>query len=252
MEFVPCCTKAFDNILFITLDKSQGTHWNTAFRCIHIPSLVIATQLPGGSLSLTKNAFTELLPNCIMESRARGSIRFVHTKIYSIHACPPTYPRYCFIIKRFLGQSRGVEWEVLEVEIDLSIPGPVKIFSRVSQQDTVQRPTCLLHDNDEDLLLYIPLERGYLPRGSLNVRFLRAGKPDEGRVARLGGADKMRLSGISVDRDAGYVIIWAAENHWTRGCSFIWWLDERKAGDTVYSRVKELILSWSSGLLRPF
>jgi hypothetical protein len=28
-------------------------------------------------------------------------------------------------------------------------------------------------------------------------------------VARLGGVDKMRLSGLSVDRDAGYVIIWA-------------------------------------------
>src|SRR5258706_4784100 len=249
MEFVPRCTKAFDDILFITHDSSDSTHWNTAFRCIHIPSLVIAAQLPGGSLSLMENAFAELLPKSSMESRATGSICSVHTTIYSIRACPPTYPRYCFIIKRCLRQSRGVEWEVLEVEIDLSIPGPIKIFSRVSQQYTVQRPTLLIHDNDEDLLLYLPLGRP-----SLSVRLLRVGKPDKGRVARLGGADKMRLSGISVDRDAGYVIIWAAENRsqGTRRCSFVWWLDERRAGDTVYSRTKGLISSYSRGLLTRF
>ena len=250
MESVPHCTKLVDDVLFVTVDISDSTYWSVPFRCIHIPSLVISTQLPGGSLSLTKNAFSVLLPKCIMELPEAGSPFPVHTTIYSIRACPPTYPRYCFSIKRFLRESRGVEWEVLEVEIDLTIPGPIKIFNRVSRQYTVQRPTYPFYDSDEDLLLYLPSGRRGQPRASPSVRFLRVGKPDKWRVARLGGVDKMRLTGLSVDRDAGYVIIWATED-WsrsTRECGFIFWLDEKKSGDMVYSRTKELISSWSRGL----
>src|SRR6266853_1222470 len=146
MGFIPRCTKAVDDILFVTLATSDGTDWTTSYRCIHIPSLVISTELPGGSLSLTENAFAVLLPKCIMESRAMDSPFPIPTKIYSIPACPPTHPRYCFIIKRFVGQSQGVQWEVLEVEIDLSIHGPIKIFSRVSQQYTIQCSTSPLHN----------------------------------------------------------------------------------------------------------
>src|SRR5258706_3682166 len=185
-----------------------------------------------------------------MESRMTGS----NTTIYSIPACTPTRPRYCFIIKRFVGGPRGVEWEVIEVEIDLSTPGPIKIFSRVSWQYTVQRPTYRLHDSDDDLLLYLPLGRRGQPRASPSVRLLRVGKPDKWRVAKIERVDKLRLSGISVDRDAGFVIISEAED-WTwspRDCSYICWLDERKAGDAVYSRTKQLISSWSRGLLRRF
>src|SRR5258706_7097278 len=253
MAFVPRCTRVVDDVLFVTLVRTDSTHWNTSFRCIHIPSLVISTQLPGGSLSLTENAFAVLLPKCIMESCATGSLFPVQTKIYSIPACPPTHPRYCFIIRRFGGLSRGVGWEVLEVEIDLSIPAPIKIFSSVNQQYTV-RSTSPFHDSDCDLLLYFPLGLGGQPRTSPSVRFLRVGKPDKGRVARLRGVDKMRLTGLSVDRDAGYVIIRAEEGspQSTRDCSFIWWLDERKPGNMVYSRTKELISSWSRGLLRRF
>src|SRR5258706_5240854 len=189
-----------------------------------------------------------------MESHATGSPFSLQTKIYSISACPPTHPRYCFIIRRFGGQPRGVGWEVLEVEIDLSIPGPIKVFSRVSHQYNLQRSASPLHDNDEDLLLYFPLGRGGQPRASPSVRFLQVGKPDKGRAARLGGVDRMCLSGLSVDRGAGYVILWAAEG-WprsTRDCGSICWLGERKAGDMAYSRTRELISSWCRGLLQRF
>ena len=252
MAFVPRFTKVCDDILFIIRDIFDVTHRTTAYRCIHLPSLVISTQLPGGSLSLTENAFAVLLPKCIMESRAKGSPFLVHTKIYSIPGCPPTYPRYCFTIQRLPRQSQTVDWEVIEVEIDLSIPGPIKVFSRVSQQYTVQHPAFPLHDSDEDLLLYLPLGRGGLPPASLSVRFLRVGKLGKKRQARLGGLDKLRLSGLGVDRDAGYVIIWAAEGppQWYRQCSFIWWLDERNPGNTGHSRTREWISSWSRGLLR--
>ena len=254
MEFVPHCTKIVDDVLFLTIAIRHCTHWNTANRCIHIPSLVISAQLPGGSLSLTENAFAVLLPKCIMGSRISRSPLPVQTKVYSIPACPPTHPRYCFIIGRFLEQSRGMEWDVLEVEIDLNIPGPIKIFSTVSRQYTVQRPTYQLHDSDDDLLFYLSLGRKGQLRASPSVRFLRVGKPDKWRVARLGGVDKMRLSWLHVDRGAGYVIIWASEGcpRSTRDCGYIFWLDERKAHDMVYSRTKELISSWSRGLLWRF
>ena len=157
-------------------------------------------------------------------------------------------------MRRVLAQSKGVQWEVLEVEIDLSIPGPIKIFSRISQQYTVRRPNYPLHDSDDDLLLYLPLGRGRLPRASLSVQFLGVGKPGKRRLARLGEVGKLALCGLRLDKDAGYIIIWAAEDSpaYTQIRSFIWWLDERNPGNMVYSRTKELISSWSRGLLRRF
>ena len=254
MDFFPSCTKVFDDLLFTNLDNFDGVRTTTAYRCIHIPSLMISAQLPNGSLSLTKNAFAALLPKYVIELCATGPAFSIYTSICSIPACPPTHPRYCFIIKRFLQEPQRVEWEVLEVEIDLSIPGPIKIFSRISQQYAVQRPNYSLHDSDDDLLLYLPLGRGGLPRGSLSVQSLRVGKPGKGRLARLGGAGKMASCKLIVDKDAGYVIIWAAED-WPR-CSqirsFIWWLDERKPGNMLYSQAKELVSSWSHRVLRRF
>ena len=254
---MPCSTKVCDDLLFVNLSPPGSIDHDAVYRCIHIPSLVISTQLPGGSLSLTENAFSVLLPKCAMEARAGGPNCSCNAEIYSIPTCPSTYPRYCLILKRVLWESRRVDWEILEVEIDMSIPGPIKIFSRVSLQDIVQRPTYPLyplHDNHKDLLLSLPLRRGYLPRASLSVQFLRVGKPGEERVAKLGGVDKMRLSVLRVDRDAGYVIIWVGEDWpgWTRESSFIWWLGERTHGKIVFPRTKELILGWSRGLLKRF
>ena len=242
MQFVSLCTKVIDDLLFVHAERFEYTSRNTTYRCIHIPSLVGSTRLPDGSVSLTRNVFR---PECILELTAVGSISTLQTIIYSIPACPPTRPRYCFIIKRAPEGAWRVDWEVLEVEIDLRIPGPVKIFSSVSRQYRRQVSTYPLHDNDNDLQLYLPLGRESQPNASLSVRFLRVGKPDDVRVARLGGVDQMQLSGLSVDRDAGYVIIWA---QWNGGYSFIWWLDERQPGNMV-SQTKELISSWSRGLL---
>ena len=244
MEFFPRCTRVFDDVLFTCFDKSDDVaHLTTAYRCIHMPSLVISAQLPGGSFSLTGNAFAALLPKYVIELCATGPLFHTHTNIYSIPACPPTYPRYCFIIKRFSQEPQMVEWEVLEVEIDLSIPGPIKIFSRVSQQYTLRLPSYALYDSDDDLLLYLPLGRDGLPLASPSVRFLGVGKASKGRPAWLGGVGKMHLTKLRVDRDAGYVIAWAAED-WpacTQIRPLIWWLDERKPGNMVYTRTKELI-----------
>ena len=253
MDFSPCYIKALDDLLFVRFRIFRSTtDWDHGCRCIHIPSLVISAQLPDGSLSLTENAFAMLLPKCIMESRTTEPPYSAYTAIYSIPACPPTNPRYCFVIEGLPGQSQGVEWEVIEVEIDLSIPGPIKTFSRVSHQYTLQYPTYIPNDTDDDLLLYRTLGRGVLLRASISVRLMRVGKPGKVRVARLGGVDNLRLTGLSVDKDAGYIIISAAKI-WPRSIrhySFILWVDERKPGNIVYSRAKELISSWSRGLLQ--
>ena len=255
MGFSPWCIKVLDDLLFISCGISRShTDWSHGYRCIHIPTLVISAQLPEGSLSLTENAFAMLLPKCIMESCTTGPPYSPHTVIYSIPACPPTHPTYCFIVKGFPAQSQGVEWEVIEVEIDLSIPGPIKIFSRVSRHYTLRHLTYISNDIDDDLLLYRTLGHGVLPRASISVRLMQVGKPSKVRVARLGGVDNLRLTGLSVDKDAGYVIISAAK-YWPRTLhhySFILWLDERKPGNIVYSRTKELISSWSRRLLQRF
>ena len=254
MKQYPLCIKVLDNLLFVSFDiYNSTTDCNRGYRCIHMPSLVISTQLPDGSLSLTENAFAMLLPKCTMESRTTGPLYCARTTIYSIPACPPTPPRYCFVIEGLPAQPQGVEWEVVEVEIDLSIPGPIKIFSRVSREYTLQHPTYISYDTDDDLLLYRTSGRGVLTRASISVRLMRSGKPGKVRVPRLRGVDDLSLI-LSLDKDAGYVIIWAA-TCWPRSIhlhSFILWLDERKPGNIVYSRTKELISSWSRGLLQRF
>ena len=54
MEFVPSCTKVSGDVLFVSEDKSSRPYWDIAYCCIHIPSLVISTPMPGGSLSSQK------------------------------------------------------------------------------------------------------------------------------------------------------------------------------------------------------
>ena len=248
MQIISHCTKVIDDLLFVNAEIYVNSYRKPTYRCIHIPSLVISTQLPGGSFSLMENAFDVLRPKCIMEAHATRSEFSVDIEIYSILASPPTQPRYCFIIGQCLGLPRGMYWEVLEVEIDLSILGPIKIFSRVGERYTIRRP---YHDNG-DLRLHFSSGLGFEPNASPSVRPLRVEKPVKVQMARLGGVDKLRWYGLSVDVDAGYVITWAAEN-WpqrTHGDSFIWWLDERKSGNMVYSRTKELISSWSRRLLQ--
>ena len=251
MTFVPHNIKVCDDLLFVKLEIVGSS---TTYRCLHIPTLVLSTQLPDGSFDLTEKVFSKLSPECKMETYTAGSIGSVHEEIYSITSCRPTHPRYCFILSRVLGQSTGMDWEVFEVEINSSIPGPIKIFSQVSRQYTIPRPTYFFHDGDTDLLLSLPSEHNHIPRAPLSVRFLRVGKPDDWRVARLGGVDKMRLVGLHVDRDAGYIIAWVQEGclWWRRECSFIWWIDERKSGSMVDSPVKVSMSGQSRGLLWSF
>ena len=251
MSLVPRCIKVRDDLLFVKLEITGS---GTTYRCLHIPTLVLSTQLPDGSLDLTEQVFAKLPPECKMETYTEGSIGSVGEKIYSIPSCRPTHPRYCFILERVLKQSSGMDWEVLEVEIDSTIPGPIKIFSQVSRQYTVPRPTFFFHDGDDDLLLSLPSKHGQIPHEPLSVRFLRVGEPDDWRVAKLRGVDKMRLAALHVDRDAGYVIAWVKEGWfwWTRECSFIWWIDDRKSGPMVDSPVEGLISGWSGGLLWGF
>src|SRR5258707_13009740 len=123
MRFVPSCVKVRDDLLFVKLEI-PGMYRSTSYRCVHIPTLVASTQFPDKSLDLTENAFSELLPDCKMETYTLGSIGSVHEEIYSIPSCLPTHPRYCFVLHRVLEQTAGMDWEVLEVEIDLRLPGP--------------------------------------------------------------------------------------------------------------------------------
>ena len=243
-------TKVVDDVLFVGLGVSRGTHHHPAFCCIHMPSLVISTPLLGEHLSVTRNAVGVLLPKFINGSHETASYCLGRTTIYSIPAHSPTHPRYCFITTRALGhpseRSLGVKWEVFEMEVDLSTPGPIKIFSKLSWKYRVEHPIKLSHDSDHDLFLYPPLQRGGRP----SVRFLRVGNLDTWRWARLGGVDRMHLTGMWVDKDAGYVIAHGDEawRQSTRDCAFIWWFDVRKPGNMVYSRTKELISSWGRGL----
>ena len=150
-----------------------------------------------------------------------------------------------------LGSFRGEGWEVFEVEVDLRTPGPIKIFSRVTSRYHAKLPAYQSHDSDDDLFLYVPPSRPQA--GPSTIRFLRVGKLHTWGVVRFLGAYKMRREGLRVDRDAGYVIIWGREP-WrgsSRECCFIWWsVDVRKPGNMA--RTKELISSWSRGLLRGF
>jgi len=208
-----------------------------------MPTLVTLAQLPGGSLM--ENG---LPPECKMEIQLgwfNGPNRPIHEEIYSIPACLPTHPRYCFIVERRLRGYQGKFWDIFKVEIDLSIPGPIKGLSGVCQwSSAVPRGTYVDHCSDDDVLLTLPSVHGIIPCAPLSIRFLRVGTPDDWRAVNVRGMDKMRLSGLHVDRHAGYIIAWVEEgrSRWARECSFIWWIDERKPDD--------LISRWSRRLLR--
>lgn len=134
---------------------------------------------------------------------------------------------YYFIVERRLGRYQGSVWDIFEVEIDLSIPGPIKGISRACQWSSAG--TYLYHCSDDNLLLTLPSVHGIIPNAPLNIRTLRVGTPDDWRAVKIGGMNKMRLSGLHVDRHTGYVIVWVREGRlrWTRECSFICWIDER-------------------------
>ena len=226
MTNYPCCTKVCDDILFIRLNLVAS---GTTYRCIHLPTLVVTTQHPGGSIDLTENAFAPLLPECKFETCANGSVGLVHEEIYSIPSCLPNHPRYCFVLTQYLDSGERTDWEILEVEIDLSIPGPIKIFSRVSRQYTVACPANIVHHSVDDLLLSAD---DFMFSKPLEVRFLQVGKPDVWRELKLG--KKIYVAGLQVDRDAGCIIVsGSGDLHGPRGLSFIWWVDDRKPGAVV-------------------
>lgn len=253
MEYEPCSLKVCDDLLFVKIKIPRDyKHFCATYHCLHIPTLVISTQLPAGTFALTKWAFYELLPKCQMEVYTAGPNDSFHEEIYPIPSCLPTYPRYCFILSR--GLFPGIDWEILEVEIDLSIPGPIKIFSSISQQYTVPHQSYICHASDDDLLLSLPSKVGFIPNAPLHVRFLRVGKPEEWREARLGGVNPMRLARLHVNKDVGYIIAWVKEGRlwWTRERAFIWWVDGKKQGHTVRSLVQGGTSGWSRRLLRPF
>ena len=226
MTNYPRGIKVCDDILFIRLVLSTS---GAIYRCIHLPTLVVTAQLPGGSIDLTENAFAPLLAECKFETCAKMSVESVHEEIYSIPSCLPNHPRYYFILTRYLDNGERQDWEILEVEVDLSIPGPIKIFSRVSRQCIVAHSTNMFHHSIDDLLLSAD---DFMFSKPLEVRFLQVGKPDVWRELKLG--KKIYVDGLLVDRDAGYIIASGSEDIFgRRGLSFIWWVDDRKLGAVV-------------------
>jgi hypothetical protein len=252
MALVPSFIKVCDDILFVKLDFLWS---HQTYRCIHLPTLVITTQLPGGSIDLTESAFAALLPECEMETCTAGSIVSVHEEIFSVPSCLPKHPRYYFIFSRVLERTIRMDWEIFEVEVDLTIPGPIKIFGRVSRQYAVPRPTSHVHQSIDDLLLSFPSEHDDTPCSPLSVRFLQVGKLDGWRAVKLKGVNEMYLSRLHVDRDAGYIIAWVRYYQYMQGareCSFIWWIGGSKPGAVVHSPAKDLTSGWSCGRLWSF
>ena len=99
-----------------------------------MPTLVTLVQQPGGSLALMED---ELPSKCKIEIVLGGieANRSVHEEIYSIPANRTTHPRYCLIVERGKGSQGWYQttvWEIIEVEVDLGIPGPIKGISGVS------------------------------------------------------------------------------------------------------------------------
>ena len=243
-RFGPVRSKVRDDFLFVQFEAYRKWKCYTSYVCIHMPTLVTSAQLPGGSLTLMEN---ELHPKCKMEIETRsvgGPNRSIYEEIYSIPASLPTHPRYCVTVERRLGRYQGNFWDSFEVEIDLSIPGPIKGLSGVRQWSSVAPPgTCSYQCSDDDLLLTFPSVHGIIPCAPLSIRFLRVGTSDDWRAVKVRGMDKMRLSGLHVDRHAGYIIAWVeGRSRWARECSFIWWIDESEPDD--------LISRWTRRLLR--
>jgi hypothetical protein len=240
MSFQPCRLRVCEDLLFLVKPQIPGDHCTVTCRCVHIPSLVVLAR-PGQSVDLTEEAFSRLPQGCRIEMDTMESIQ---ETIYPFPSDTPLHPRYCFTYARVVRELRSTEvsWEDLEIEIDLSIPGPIKPFRRITQGSTVSRPG---HAADDNLLLFSPLSYG-IPRGPLRVRFSRVGWQDAWRVANVKGYDKMRMRGLFIDRDAGYIYGHVQDDslRQTRDCPIVWWFDPPHRA----SMMKRWLFGWRQKL----
>ena len=242
MSDLPSRIRVRDDLLFMKF-LLPGPYINATYCCIHMPSLVVSIQIPGEMVDL---AFSRLPKEGKMVIDTLGTMGSINEQIYPSPSNTSAHPRYYFVLERNFESYIKMVSEVLTIEIDLSVPGPIKAFGRVVQEYTVPNQIRRFRAANDDVQLFFPFFYGDTPRVPPIVRSWGLGSRDAGRVANVEGIEEMRLDGVFVDRDAGYILAWVREGSlsWARDSAIIWWFSPTHTA----SPIKRLLSGWSQKL----
>jgi len=212
-----------------------GSSFAKTCLCTHLPPLIhyafVKSRLP-------KRATWKLGP-WFEFSAGEGSSERWFSSSEDIYAIPhdagttgpmstTAYPKYRFVL--FYSH---LSWDIFDVELDLTVPGPLKPFRSVKHHSTTPGPGIRfsLNASDGDLLVVFTLCDS--TPTLVNIRsFSPTFEESDGecwRVGRVEGLEKLVWSWLYIDRAAGYLLtsvdVGPGGVEGVRPCPFIWWFD---------------------------
>lgn len=159
------------------------------------------------------------------------------TEVTSISA----YPKFRFVLS-----YSSTSWDVFDVELDLTVPGPLKPFQSIKHHSRTLSPdvrTCI-DGSDGDLVVLFTISVS--PPRCINVRSfshtLEESDSQGWRVAQVEGLNRLVWSWLYVDRTAGYLLMGPGGDG--NGQAHIWWFDGVPSSgkdEPVHSRGKDKV-----------
>ena len=242
MSFRPLRLKVREDILFVIMDRKPGSSFAKTCHCIHLPLLIHHAFVDS---ALPKRATTKLFEFSEGEG---GSERWFSSSedIYAIpHDAGTTgpmsttaYPKYRIVLS-----YPHFSWDIFDVELDLTVPGPLKPFRSVRHYRTRPGPDIQysIDSLDGDLLV---LSTFCTSAPTLfNVRSFSPTFEESDsecwRVGRVEGLDRLLWSWLYVDRAAGYFLAsvdvgpGSGEGFHVQPCPFVWWFDWVSSGEDI-------------------
>jgi len=147
---------------------------------------------------------------------------------------------------RFVLFYSHMAWDIFDVVLDLTVPGPLKPFRSVGHHRITHRPGAGMRDSidasDGNLLVVFTGRRS--PPTLVNVRsFLPTLEESDSecwRVGRVEGLDRLVWCWLYVDRAAGYLLTSEPGGIGdVRPSSFIWWFDWVSSGEDIPAHPQE-------------
>lgn len=223
MSFRPLCLKVLEDILFVIKDRRPGSPFSKTCLCIHLPPLIHYACVDSG----LPNRTPRKLAPCFEFGEGPGISEPWTSRREEIYSIPhdagtSVYPKYRFVLSSF-----NTSWEVFDVELDLTVPGPLKPFRSVKHHNTMLSPdvrTCLAASDGDLLVLFTS---GVSTPWCINVRSfsqsLEESDVQSWRVSQVEELNRLDWSWLYVDRAAGYLLMGQGVdgNRQAR----IWWFD---------------------------
>jgi len=245
MSFPLLCIKVQEDILFVIKQIKLGSSFAKTCLCIHLPPLIHHTFVDS---ALPEHATWKLAP-CFEISAGEDSSERWYSVNEDIYAIPhdagtieplltTAYPKYRFVLS-----YSYLSWDIFDVELNLTVRGPIKPFRSVRRHTTRPGPykDLSVGASDGDLLVVLTLCDS--TPTLVNVRSfsptLEESDSECWRVGRVEGLDRLFWSWLYVDRAVGYFLasvdVGLGRSH-LQPCPFIWWFDWVSSGEDIPAR----------------